>query len=108
MPTQLELENATTELRQTAAEIVAAKRPVYTNDDEDVLWNFKLISEITGLTVGQVMAVYTAKQFIAICRNIGKPTSNDSERATRIPDAVNYLELVNVGEKVKELDQVGF
>ncbi len=82
-------------LRLDAEEIVEAKRGVYTQGLDDTTRNFKLIASLTGMTVGQVMAVYLAKQVVSIMGMMTNPLIVDGEADTRFPDTLNYLELCN-------------
>ncbi len=107
MPTTDELIAATDKLRKTANEIAAAKRPVYTKGNDDVLWNFKTISRMTGLTVGQVLAVYMCKQFLSVVEGMTNAGNADPESSTRMPDSQNYLDLANVCRETGGLYEVG-
>lgn len=77
-----------------AHRIEIEKRPGYTLGNEDVLKNFKRIAESTGLTPGQVWAVYASKHFQAICAIMCAPELPVSEAPLgRFADLLNYLRL---------------
>ncbi len=107
MSTTVQLEAATDQLREDAFKIASEKRPVYTNGDGDVLWNFKTISRMTGLTVGQVMAVYMAKQMLSVISSLGPNAKPDPEGSTRMADTLNYMELVNLAQRTGEYHERG-
>jgi hypothetical protein len=77
-----------------ARSIETAKRPGYTIGSDDVLANFKRVADRTGLTVGQVWAVYFLKHVDAITSVMTKPDLPCAEAPLgRFADAVNYLRL---------------
>ena len=74
--------------------IETAKRPGYTVGSADVLRNFKAVADRTGLTPGQVWAVYASKHFDAITSIMARPDLPVSEAPLgRFADAINYLKL---------------
>ena len=82
------------ELMALARDIELAKRPGYTNGADDVLVNFKRVAERTGLTPGQVLAVYLLKHVDAITALMTRPDLPVAEAAQgRFSDAINYLRL---------------
>ena len=86
-------------LIQTLAEmrddIVAAKRPEYTEGHEDVLNNFKVVAAELGISPIQVWYVYFRKHVASISQFAKDPSRQMSEPVDgRICDAMNYLELL--------------
>jgi len=83
-----------TALITLAKQIEDAKRPAYTIGDADVLANFKRIASRTGLTPGQVLAVYMLKHIDAITAALTNPMITQSEELEgRFADALNYVKL---------------
>lgn len=82
------------QLEATADGIVAAKRPDYTQESQDVLQNFKDAAILAGITPLQAWMVHFQKQFSAIARYIKNPSCNPSESIeSRFADMRNYLHL---------------
>jgi hypothetical protein len=101
---QAEYEILVAELDEGCKKIVAAKRPVYTQGSVDVLNNFKQVAQLTGMTVGQVMAVYMAKHVLSLMTHLGNPDGiTDEELGTRFGDLRNYVDLAYVGWRTGEL-----
>lgn len=74
--------------------IVQAKRPEYTEGNEDVLNNFKVIARELGLSPFEVWYVYFRKHIASIQQFCKNPDMKTSEPiAGRVADAMNYLEL---------------
>lgn len=87
-------EALSTDLLEHARGIERAKRPGYTAGSVDVLKNFKAVADRTGLTPGQVWAVYASKHFDAITSIMARPDLPVSEAPLgRFADALNYLKL---------------
>ena len=81
-------------LLSEARSIETSKRPGYTIGSEDVLANFRRVASRTGLTAGQVWAVYFLKHVDAITSVMTKPELPCAEAPLgRFADAINYLRL---------------
>jgi len=74
--------------------LVSTKGEEYTLQNEDQLYNFKVVAFLTGLTPEQVASVYMAKHFLSIMNYTreGK-TISEEPIAERISDLRNYLAL---------------
>lgn len=82
------------ELLDAARKIVEAKRPEYTQDNADVLHNFKQSGEAAGITPLQAWVVHMEKQYSAVCRAVKNPAATPSEGIqSRFCDLINYLQL---------------
>jgi hypothetical protein len=81
------------ELTALRNKIVEEKRPVYTQGNGNVVRNFVQVAELTGQTPLEVLAVYLSKQIVSVMNLLTDPNVQDSERATRFADAINYLEI---------------
>lgn len=80
------------DLKEIADQIVAAKRPDYTQGNPDVLHNFKAAAERAGITPLQAWLVHFEKQYSAICKMVKDPNGRFSESAqSRFADLHNYL-----------------
>ena len=74
--------------------IMEAKQPEYTNNDDDVLRNFKNVAENLGLESQEVWAVYFYKHIQAILSHAHNPEMIEAEPIqSRYADAINYLYL---------------
>lgn len=81
-------------LMDLAREIEVSKRPGYTIGSPDVLANFKAVAARTGLTVGQVWAVYFLKHVDAMVSIMTRPDLPVSEAPPgRFADSINYTRL---------------
>ena len=73
-------------------EIMNAKQPEYTNENSDVLHNFKTTAENLGLSAQEVWAVFFYKHVQAILSHASNPDLNAAEPIqSRYADAINYL-----------------
>lgn len=82
------------QLEAVADGIVAAKRPDYTQESDDVLQNFKDAAALAGITPLQAWMVHFQKQFSAIARYVKNPACKPSETIeSRFADLRNYLHL---------------
>ncbi len=82
------------EILSLSKKIMDEKQPEYTNNNEDVLHNFKSTAERIGIKPLQVWATFFDKHVQSILSN----TSNDDiipaePIETRFADALNYLVL---------------
>lgn len=92
---QAEFNMCRDKLDQLCKEIVAAKRPEYTEGSGDVLFNFKTVAEELGITPDMVLYVYYRKHVASIgqfCATRRRVSSEPIEK--RIADARNYLDLL--------------
>lgn len=79
-------------LLDEAEEIMKYKQPEYTNDNEDVLHNFKSTAQSLGLKPAEVWAVFFHKHVQAILSHAHNPDMHEAEPIeSRYADALNYL-----------------
>tara|TARA_R110000744_G_scaffold247685_1_gene364197 strand:- start:177 stop:569 length:393 start_codon:yes stop_codon:yes gene_type:complete len=72
--------------------IMDMKQPEYTNDNEDVLYNFKTIAEMMKVPTEQVWATFFFKHVQAIMTHASEPEFAPAEPIqSRFADAINYL-----------------
>lgn len=82
-------------LNQSRKEIVEKKRPEYTEGNEDVLHNFKMVAKEIGVTPIQAWYIYFRKHVASISQFGKDPKRQLAEPIQgRIADAMNYLELL--------------
>lgn len=82
------------QLDQAAKDIMKGKQPEYTNNNKDVLHNFKSSAEMLGLQPIEVWAVFFHKHVQAIMSHAHNPGMNQAEPIeSRYADAINYLHL---------------
>ena len=92
--TQTEFDSLVAYLNDHANRIVAAKRPDYTQESDDVLQNFKDAAAQAGITPLQVWLVHFHKQYSAVARFAKNPSCSPSEPIiNRFADLRNYLQL---------------
>lgn len=93
--TSIEFDTLITSLNQSRKEIVEKKRPEYTEGNEDVLHNFKMVAKEIGVTPIQAWYIYFRKHVASISQFGKDPKRQLSEPIQgRIADAMNYLELL--------------
>lgn len=74
--------------------IMNQKQPEYTNENSDVLHNFKTTAENLGLSPQEVWAVFFYKHVQAILSHAHNPDMHQAEPIqSRYADAINYLYL---------------
>jgi len=79
-------------LLDLANEIMSKKQPEYTNQDEDVFYNFKNTAKSLGLEPMEVWAVFFHKHIQAILTHAHNPNMDEAEPIeSRYADALNYL-----------------
>lgn len=83
------------DLATRRSEIVNAKRPEYTEGNEDVLFNFKSTAREVNVTPEQVCYIFFRKHVASIAKYCGGTTVTAEPIQDRICDAINYLELLN-------------
>lgn len=94
-------------LRQALAtereRIVQSKRPEYTEGNDDVLHNFKVVAAELGITPIQVWYVYFRKHIASIGQHCKGGVAMSESIENRIADAMNYLDLLNAlnNEEIK-------
>ena len=77
---------------EIAQSIMDTKQPEYTNDNPDILHNFKNIAEIMKVPNEQIWATYFFKHVQAIMTHAGDPDRIPAEPLeSRFADAINYL-----------------
>lgn len=82
------------QLDQAAKDIMKGKQPEYTNNNKDVLHNFKSSAEMLGLQPMEVWAVFFHKHVQAIMSHAHNPGMDQAEPInSRYADAINYLHL---------------
>jgi len=87
-------QNISKELDKAAKKIMAGKQPEYTNNNTDVLHNFKSSAEMLGLQPMEVWAVFFHKHVQAIMSHAHNPEMHEAEPIeSRYADAINYLHL---------------
>ena len=103
MSTEL-FDKITQALNEKRRAIVLAKRPEYTEGNEDVLNNFKVVAKELGVSPKQVWYVYFRKHVSSIGQYCADPKRQMSEPIEgRICDAMNYLELLNALDKEDQI-----
>jgi hypothetical protein len=87
-------EQVVSELEELANLEVGKKRKAYTQGSEDILANFKRVSERLGLTPLQVFGVYFNKHVDSLNTYIQSPKMRQGETIeSRFADLLNYLRL---------------
>ena len=80
------------ELLNVCQEIMNQKQPEYTNNDSDVLHNFKSTAKRLKLNPQEVWGVFLDKHIQAILSHAGNPDMHQAEPImSRYADAINYL-----------------
>ena len=73
-------------------EIMNQKQPEYTNNDSDVLHNFKSIANRLILNPKEVWGVFLDEHIQAILSHVSNPEMHQAEPImSRYADAINYL-----------------
>jgi hypothetical protein len=91
------------------AQIVAAKRPEYTQASPDVLNNFKVVAAELHCDPLQVWFVYFRKHVASISQFCADPDRNMSEPIEgRIDDCMNYLDLLRGLVAERKEDDIPF
>ncbi len=100
---EVDFTSLVTDLDNLCKEIVAAKRPVYTNGNGDSLRNFRLNAALANSTLGQQLGFGLVKQITAIVDILNNPNTTDEERDRRFADARNYIDMAYVAYKKGQL-----
>ena len=89
-----EFKKSQRELRKQAYRIMSAKQPEYTNNNTDVLHNFKSTAKRLGIDPMTVWSVFFDKHIQAIFSHASDPDMAQAEPIeSRYADAINYLHL---------------
>ncbi len=89
-----EFKKSTQQLKKLADGIMNAKQPEYTNNNTDILYNFKSTAESIGIEPMEVWAVFFHKHVQAILSHAHNPEMHEAEPIeSRYADATNYLNL---------------
>ena len=87
-------ERSKQDLLKLAEEIEESKSPAYTQDDNDVLYNFKQAAKMNGITSKQAWGVHLYKHISALLSYAKDPEIEQAEELDeRFADAINYLKL---------------
>jgi hypothetical protein len=101
-----ELNSVKKYLLEKADEIMNKKQPEYTNQDLDVLNNFKTSAKLIGITPSEIWAAHFTKHVQSILSHAHNPGMQQAEPIeTRYADALNYLFLGFSLIVEKELDK---
>ena len=92
--TQKEFNIISKELKQRATKIMEGKRPEYTNEDDDILNNFKSTGERLDVSEMKVWATFFEKQIQSIYAHLKNANLKKSEPIkSRFADVINYCYL---------------
>ncbi len=92
------------DLKKDAYRIMSAKQPEYTNNNTDVLHNFKSTAKRLGTDPMMVWSVFFDKHIQAIQSHAANPDMPQAEPiASRYADAMNYLQLGYALMKEREI-----
>ena len=92
--TQNEFDQLVIELNEYSFNIMKKKRPEYTNENEDVLNNFKSTGDKLDISEMKVWATFFEKQTQSIFAHIKNANLKESEPIkSRFADVINYCYL---------------
>jgi len=92
--TQKEFNQLTEKLNKYSLEIMNSKRPEYTNQDSDVLNNFKSTAKRLDVSEMKVWATFFEKQIQSVYAHIKNANLKKSEPIqSRFADIINYCYL---------------
>jgi hypothetical protein len=92
--TQKEFNQLTEKLNKYSLEIMNSKRPEYTNQDSDVLNNFKSTARRLDVSAMKVWATFFEKQIQSVYAHIKNANLKKSEPIqSRFADIINYCYL---------------
>ena len=92
------------QLKKDAYRIMSAKQPEYTNNNTDVLHNFKSTAKRLGTDPMTVWSVFFDKHIHAIQSHAANPDMPQAEPIeSRYADAMNYLQLGYALMKEREI-----
>ena len=92
--TQKEFDKIVKQLNDYSFDIMQNKRPEYTNEDEDVLFNFKSSANRLGTSELKIWATFMDKHFSSILSHINNANLKKSEPIhSRFADVINYCYL---------------
>lgn len=90
--TKKEFESIKKYMLSKSKHIMDLKQPEYTNQNEDVLQNFKQTAKAIGITPMQCWAVFLNKHLQSILSHAGDANLTHAEPIeNRYADAINYL-----------------
>jgi len=92
--TQKEFDKCKQDLDNLCKSIMKDKRPEYTNENEDVLHNFKQIGERLNISPLKTWLVYTMKGFESIISHVNNANLKEAESIkSRFADLSNYTDI---------------
>jgi len=92
--TQKQFDKLLRTLNNYAEEIRLAKRPEYTNENEDVLTNFKTTADRLNVSEMKVWATFFDKQIQSVFAHVKNANLQESEPIhSRFADIINYCYL---------------
>ena len=92
--TQTEFDKLVKQLNDYSFDIMVSKRPEYTNEDTDVLANFKSTAESLETSEMKVWATFFEKQIQSIYAHLKNANLKKSEPIhSRFADVINYCYL---------------
>lgn len=104
-----QFKNYRDDIAKIREDLLTRKGRDYRADSDDVLANFKNMSQRLNISKYQALAVYMGKHFDAIYKFCKNPDEIQSEDILgRILDAMNYLDLLAAmnQEDISEMNQV--
>ena len=92
--TQTEFDKLVKQLNDYSFDIMVNKRPEYTNEDMDVLANFKNTADRLNISEMKIWATFMDKHFSSILSHINNANLKKSEPIhSRFADVINYCYL---------------
>tara|TARA_R100001163_G_C5063390_1_gene200673 strand:- start:977 stop:1306 length:330 start_codon:yes stop_codon:yes gene_type:complete len=92
--TQKEFDKIVKQLNDYSFDIMQNKRPEYTNEDEDVLNNFKSTADRLNTSALKVWATFMEKQVLSVYAHLKNANLKKSEPIhSRFADIINYCYL---------------
>ena len=89
--TQDEFDRLVKELDTLSKDIMKGKRPEYTNENEDVLHNFKSTADRLNISSLKVWSIFFDKQLQSIFAHVNNANLKKSESIeSRFADVINY------------------
>lgn len=92
--TQKDFDKLVKELNEYSFEIITNKRPEYTNENDDVLYNFKSSAKRLDTADLKVWGTFFEKQIQSVYAHLKNPNLKKSEPIkSRFADIINYCYL---------------
>ena len=89
--TQNEFDKLTKELDTLSKDIMKDKRPEYTNENEDILYNFKSTADRLNISALKCWSIFYDKQLQSIFSHVNNANLKKSESIeSRFADVINY------------------